>query len=438
MKLLIYPFMSSFFDVCRGFFLIKELRLRLKRTFFLLLLFRIGSCVELPGVDLANVSHNVKGILGLLDSFLGGSFSRASIFALGVAPYISASIIMQLLSLVWPKVQRIQRDGEMGRRKITYITRLLTVGISVVQSLQYLFFTTAYRNITVDRAWFLFFSAAILTTGTIFCMWLGERISEKGIGNGVTMLIMIGIVSSFPGAIYQELVHRGSKGMLLFIFELLVLFFILASIVAFTQATRKVPIQYVRQLSSSTVYGGERQYIPIKLNNAGVMPIIFAQLLIFGLSFFIGIWGNKFEFFAHVSYKLQDVTSLLFNVLFALLIVVFTYFYTSMVMNPVKIADDMKRSNSFVPGVTSGRETAYFFEKLLKRITLSGALFLVFVSTFPAFASHLGLSTQFAKFYGGTSLLIIVSSILEIIQQIESYFLIFRYEMIISSGRRTR
>ena len=430
--------MSKFFEVFKVILSIKELKVRLSKTFFLLLFFRVGACIVLPGVDLTKISSNVKGVLGLLDSFLGGSFSNASVFALGVAPYISASIIMQLLSLAWPKVQRIQREGEMGRRKIAYITRVLTVFIAIFQSLQYLLVATSCKNIAVDQRWFVFVSVIILTAGTVFCMWLGEKISEKGIGNGVTMLIMIGIVSSFPGAIYQEMVHRGSRGLLLFIVELFVLFMVVLAIVAFTQATRKVPIQYVKQLSSSAIYGGERQYIPIKLNNAGVMPIIFAQLLIVGISFFFGIWSDKFEWASRLSHQLQNITSVWFNGLFVFLIILFTVFYTSIVFNPIKIAEDMKRVNSFVPGIPAGNATVCFFDNLLKRITLPGALFLSVIAILPAFAYAAGLSLPFSRFYGGTSLLIMVSSILEIIQQVESYFLMHRYEVIINTNFRIR
>jgi len=430
--------MNKLYKVIRDILTIKELRSRVKNTLFFLLLFRLGSCISLPGVNIGKVSESVRGILGLLDSFLGGSFSKASVFALGVAPYISASIIMQLLSIAWPKIQKIQRDGEMGRRKIAQVSRILTIFIAIFQSIQYLFVTSGADNVSINRTFFIAISVVILTSGTMFCMWLGERITDKGIGNGVTVLIMVGIVSSFPRAIYQEIIHRGSRDLLLFLFELIFLFCIVMAVVAFTQATRKIPIQYAKQLTSSTIYGGQRQYIPLKLNGAGVMPIIFANLLIVAISFCIGFWSTKFEWAATMSHKLQDFTSWPFNLLFALLIVLFTYFYTAITVNPVKIAEDMKRSNSFVPGVPSGSATARFFDEVIEKITLPGAIFLAFIAILPSFAYTLGLSPSFSKFYGGTSLLIMVSAILEVIQQVDSYLLMRRYEVIINKSVRPR
>ncbi|HLP34557.1 MAG TPA: preprotein translocase subunit SecY [Amoebophilaceae bacterium] len=430
--------MNNFLKGIRDIFYIKELRTRIKNTLLFLLLFRAGACIALPGIDMTKVSGNVKGVLGLLDSFLGGSFSKASVFALGVAPYISASIVMQLLSIAWPRVQKIQREGEMGRRKIAQISRILTVFLAVFQSFQYLLATSSHENVSIDRTFFIAISIVILTAGTLFCMWLGERITDKGIGNGVTMLIMVGIVSSFPGALYQEIVHRGSRGLLLFVLELLLLFFIVGAVVAFTQATRKIPIQYAKQLSGSTIYGGKRQYIPLKLNSAGVMPIIFAQLLIVLISFFLSVGSKRFAWMATTSAKLQDMTSWPFNVLFAFLIVLFTFFYTAITVNPVKIAEEMKKSNSFVPGITSGNATARFLDEVLDRITLPGAVFLALIAVLPSFAYMAGLSLPFSRFYGGTSLLIMVSSMLETMQQVESYLLMRRYEVIINSGARIR
>ncbi|TDG95324.1 preprotein translocase subunit SecY [Cardinium endosymbiont of Culicoides punctatus] len=430
--------MSKLFRTIKDIFLIKELRVRIGNTLLFLLLFRAGATIVLPGIDMTQVSGRVKGILGLLDSFLGGSFSNASVFALGVAPYISASIIMQLLSIAWPKIQKIQREGEAGKRKIARISRILTIFIAIFQSFQYLLVTTSNNSVSIDKPFFMAMSIVILTAGTVFCMWLGEKITDKGIGNGVTMLIMVSIVSAFPAALYQEAVHRGSRGILLFVFELFFLFLIVLVVVAFTQATRKVPIQYAKQLSSSTIYGGQRQYIPFKLNSAGVMPIIFANLLIVCISFIVGIWADKFAWAANISRMLQDITSWPFNILFACLIVVFTFFYTAITVNPVQIAEDLKRNNSFIPGVTSGNATARFFDDILDRITLPSAIFLAVIAIFPAFAHMAGLSLSFSKFYGGTSLLIMVSSMLETLQQIESYLLMRRYEVIINTGARIK
>ncbi|WP_419241551.1 preprotein translocase subunit SecY [Cardinium endosymbiont of Nabis limbatus] len=430
--------MNKLFKVIKDIFLIKELRIRIRNTLFFLAIFRIGSIIVLPGIDVTQISGNAKRVFGLLDSFLGGSLSQVSVFSVGVTPYISASIIMQLLSIAWPKIQKIQREGEMGKRKIAQISRILTIFIAIFQSFQYLFIATGSGNVSISRTFFIFISIVILTAGALFCMWLGEKITDKGIGNGVTMLMMVGIVSSFPSALYQEAVHRGSRSMFLFVFELFVLFLIVLTLVAFTQATRRVPIQYAKQLSTSTIYGGQRQYIPFKLNSAGVMPIIFANLLIVAISFLLGLWKEKFIWLAQISGMLQDITSWLFNLLFAFFIIVFTFFYTAITVNPVQIAEDMKRSGSFIPGVTSGNATARFLDGVLDRITLPGAVFLAIIAVLPAFACMAGLSLQFSRFYGGTSLLIMVSSMLETLQQIESYLLMRRYELIINKGARVQ
>lgn len=426
--------MSKLFKVIKDIFLIKELRVRIRNTLFFLVFFRIGSIMVLPGIDVTQISSNAKRVFGLLDSFLGGSLSQVSVFSVGVTPYISASIIMQLLSIAWPKIQKIQREGEIGKRKIAQISRILTIFIAIFQSFQYLFIATGSGNVSINRTFFIFISIIILTAGALFCMWLGEKITDKGLGNGVTMLMMVGIVSSFPSALYQEAVHRGSRSMFLFALELFVLFLVVLALVAFTQATRRVPIQYAKQLSTSTIYGGQRQYIPFKLNSAGVMPIIFANLLIVAISFLLGLWKDKFVWLAHISGMLQDITSWLFNLLFAFFIIVFTFFYTAITVNPVQIAEDMKRVNSFIPGVTSGNATARFLDGVLDKITLPGAIFLAVIAILPAFACMAGLSLAFSRFYGGTSLLIMVSSMLETLQQIESYLLMRRYEVIINKG----
>lgn len=430
--------MNKLLKVIKDIFLIKELNIRIRNTLCFLLLFRIGSIIVLPGIDVTQISGNAKRVFGLLDSFLGGSLSQVSVFSVGVTPYISASIIMQLLSIAWPKIQRIQREGEMGKRKIAQISRFLTIFIAIFQSFQYLFIATGSGNVSISRTFFIFISIIILTAGATFCMWLGEKITDKGIGNGVTMLMMVGIVSSFPAALYQEAVHRGSRGMFVFVLELLVLFLIVLTLVAFTQATRRIPIQYAKQLSTSTIYGGQRHYIPFKLNSAGVMPIIFANLLIFCIAFFLGLWKDKLVWLDPISSMLQDFTSWLFNLLFAFFIIVFTFFYTAITVNPVQIAEDMKRANSFIPGVTSGNATARFLDSILDKITLPGAIFLAIIAVLPAFACMAGLSLPFSRFYGGTSLLIMVSSMLETLQQIESYLLMRRYEVIINQGARVK
>lgn len=430
--------MSKLFSVIKNIFLIKELRVRIGNTLLFLLLFRAGSAIVLPGIDMEQISSTMKGVLGFLDSFLGGSLTKASVFALNVSPYISASIVMQLSSMAFPKIQKIQREGEMGRRRIAQITRMLTIFIAVIQSCAFLLKVSNNGAVSMHRALFMVVSIIILTSGTVFCMWLGEKITDKGIGNGVTMLIMVGIVSSFPSALYHEVLHRGSRGILLFVFELFILFFVVIVVVAFTQATRKVPIQYAKQLSSSTVYGGQRQYLPFKLNSAGVMPIIFSNVLIMCISFLfqMKVWSGKFAWLVHIGMMLQNDTTWLHNFLYASLIILFTLFYTAITVNPVQIAEDMKRAGSFIPGVASGNATARFIDGVLERITLPGACFLAIIAILPAFAHIAGLSTSFARFYGGSSLLIMVSSMLETIQQVESYLLMRCYESIIDSGIR--
>ncbi|AWN81744.1 preprotein translocase subunit SecY [Candidatus Cardinium hertigii] len=432
--------MNKLFQTIKDIYQIKELRVRVRNTFFFLLFFRAGTVVVLPGINMERLSSNVKGMLGLLDSFLGSSFSKASVFALGVAPYISASIVMHLLAIAWPKVQKIQREGEVGRRRIAQITRKLTIFIAIFQSFQYILFTSREGVVAINQTLFMVMAIIILTAGTLFCMWIGEQLTDRGIGNGVTMLIMVGIVSSFPAALYEEARFRGSKGMFVFMLELLLLFFILVVVVAFTQATRKVPIQYAKQLSSSTVYGGQRQYLPFKLNSVGVMPIIFANMLVFLVTLLLRIkWlGGKFAWLMDISNKLQDATSWLYNVLFGLLIILFTFFYTAFTVNPVQIAEDMKRNGSFIPGIASGNATACFLDNVLERITFYSAIFLAVIAVLPLFARMAGLSPNFSQFYGGSALLIMVGSMLEIIQQMESYLLMRRYELIINKGARIR
>ena len=432
--------MCKFLTIIKDIFSIKELGARITNTLLFLLLFRAGKFIPLPGVDLNKLSTgSSKGIMSLLDTFLGGAFSSASIFALGVMPYISASIVMQLLTIIFPKFQKIQRDGESGRKRIARITRILTLFLAIIQALSYLITTTMNRDVViVERSFFLVSSVIILTAGTVFCMWLGERITEKGIGNGVSMLMMIGIISSLPGAISEEIVHRGSRGMLILVIEMLVFFLIIIIVVSFTQATRRVPLKYVKQIVGGSSYGGKRQYIPIKLNNVGVMPIIFAQVFMFFLAFIFNIWAENSTVAAAIGRTLNDYTTWQYHLVHSCLIIAFTFFYTAITINPSKIAEDMKRNNSFVPGVQSGNATAIFFDEVLGKTTFAGALLLAAISILPAFANMLGVSSNFSKFYGGTSLLIMVGVVLETLQQIESYLLMRHYEGIINTGGRIK
>ena len=427
--------MNRLITTLKNIFSIEELRNRLLNTLLFITVFRLGSAIVLPGVDPKLLNLNPQGLLGLLDTFLGGAFSRASIFALGIMPYISASIAIQLLTLALPYFQKMQKEGESGRKKLNQITRVLTIGVTAIQALTYIQTTIPSDALFIDRGLFTISSLFILTAGTIFCMWLGERITDKGIGNGISMIIMIGIVSRFPGAIKGEFGSRGSSGLLIFVLEIVALYFVVMGAVVLTQAVRRIPIQYAKQVIGNKVVGGQRQYLPLKLNAAGVMPIIFAQALMFIPTYVAGLFAEKSDFAASVQNAFSSYTSWQYNVLFALLIIVFTFFYTAISVNPVQIADDMKRSGGFIPGVKPGLATSEYIGTVLDRITLPGSIMLAIVAILPAIANLLGMTTGFSQFFGGTSLLIMVGVVLDTLQQVESYLLMRRYEGLMKSGR---
>jgi len=427
--------MRKFLQAVRDIFTVEELRIRILNTIGFILLFRIGSYIVLPGVDPSKLAGEAQGIFGLLDTFLGGAFSNASIFGLGVMPYISASIAVQLLTIALPYFQRMQKEGHSGRKRLSQITKVLTIGLAMMQSAAYLSSTISSEVLLVSRSFFTGSSMIILTAGTMFCMWLGDRITDKGIGNGVSMLIMIGIVSSLPGALISEVLSRGTRGALVLLAEMITLFFIVVAVVMFTQATRRIPIQYAKQMVSSTLYSGQRQYIPLKLNTAGVMPIIFSQALMFLPALLSSLWAEKSEFASAVSRIFSDFTTWQYNATFGVLIIVFTFFYTAITVNPVQIADDMKRNNGFVPGIKPGKSTATFIDHVLSKITLPGSIFLAMIAILPAFAHLAGMTRSFSRFYGGTSLLIMVGVVLDTIQQIESLMLMRRYESMMRSDR---
>jgi preprotein translocase subunit SecY len=427
--------MKKIISVFQHIFSIEDLRLRLFSTLSFLLIFRLGSYVVLPGVDPTKLSRNNSGILGLLDIFLGGAFSNASIFALGIMPYISASIVLQLLTVAVPYFQKMQKDGESGRKKINQITRLLTVLITLAQSIGYITATIPSEAIMIDKTLFTISSLVIITTGTVFCMWLGERITDRGIGNGISMLIMVGIISRFPGAILAEGMSKGINGALFLAIELIALFFIIMVVIMLTQATRKLPVQYAKQIVGNKVLGGQRQYIPLKLNASGVMPIIFAQSLMFLPAMFASFFSDSSDLANSIGATFSDITSWQYNVLFALLIILFTFFYTAIAINPTQISEDIKRNGGFIPGVKPGNETSEFIDSVLSKITLPGSLFLVAVAILPSIATLFGLSREFAQFYGGTSLLIMVGVILDTLHQIESYLLMKKYDGLMKSGR---
>ncbi len=429
--------MKKFITTIRNIFSIEELRNRILFTLGFLLIFRLGSFIVLPGVDPTKLTDPAGGIFGMLNVFLGGAFSRASIFALGIMPYISASIVIQLLGVAVPYFQKLQKEGESGRNKINSITRFLTVIITLAQASAYLATNVPTEAIMINQSFFVFSSMVILTSGTIFCMWLGEKITDKGIGNGISMLIMIGIISGFPGAIIEETATRGTGGLLLLVLEMVALFFVVMSVVLLTQAVRRVPVQYARQVvgtGKKQSARGQRSYLPLKVNSANVMPIIFAQSLMFLPALVASVWADSSDFARYISQTFSSFTSWEYNLTFAILIIVFTFFYTAITINPAQMAEDMKRTNAFIPGVKPGAETSSYISTILDRITLPGALFLAIVAILPAFASAAGVSMNFAQFYGGTSLIIMVGVILDTLQQIESYLLMRHYEGMMKSG----
>ncbi len=429
--------MKKFITTIQHIFAIEELRSRILNTIGFLIIFRLGSYVVLPGVDTSVLSASTTdgGIFGLLNTFLGGAFSRASVFGLGIMPYISASIVIQLLTVAIPYFQKLQKEGDTGRKKINQITRVLTIFVTLGQTVAYLSYAVPKEAIVVDQTFFTISSMIILTSGTIFCMWLGEKITEKGIGNGISMLIMIGIISRFPGAIVAEFLSKGTNGLLLFVIEMVALFFVVMAAVMLTQAVRRIPVQYAKQVVGNKVYGGQRQYIPIKVNASGVMPIIFAQSLMFLPGLLAGLWADSSDIASSIGQTFADFTSWQYNVVFAVLIILFTFFYTAITINSNQIADDMKRNGGFIPGVKPGQPTSEFIDTILSRITLPGSVFLAAIAILPAIASLVGITTEFAYFYGGTSLLIMVGVILDTLQQIESYLLMRHYEGLMKSGR---
>lgn len=373
--------MKRFLETIKHIFAIEELRTRILNTLLFITIFRLGSYVALPGVEPDQMNVSTQGLLGLLDTFLGGAFSKASIFALGIMPYISASIAIQLLTMALPYFQKMQKEGESGRKKLNQITRVLTIVVTLVQGTAYLNTTVPDEALLVTRSMFTISSVFVLTAGTMFCMWLGERITDKGIGNGISMLIMIGIVSRFPGAIYKEFVSRGSGQILLFVLEIVALYFVIMGAVMLTQAVRRIPIQYAKQVVGNRVMGGQRQYLPLKLNAAGVMPIIFAQALMFIPSLGASYFAEKSDFASNVATIFANYTTWQYNLLFAVLIIVFTFFYTAISVNPQQIADDMKRGGGFIPGVKPGQQTSEYISSVLDRITFPGSLMLAVVAT---------------------------------------------------------
>ena len=426
--------MKKLITTFKNIFAIEDLRIRILNTLGFIAIFRLGSYVVLPGVDPNLLQSNSTGIFGLLDTLLGGAFSNASIFALGIMPYISASIVLQLLTIAVPYFQKLQKEGESGRKKINQYTRVLTIVITALQSFGFIQTINA-EAIYVDPFWFSVSSVFILTAGTMFCMWLGEKITDKGIGNGISMLIMIGIVSRLPGAIISEVLSKNLNGSILLIIEFIALYFIVMGVVMLTQAVRRIPVQYAKQVGSTTQYSGQRQFIPLKVNAAGVMPIIFAQSLMFLPSLIASIWRDTNELAASIGNTFSDYTSWQYNVLFGLLILIFTYFYTAISVNPDQISNDLKRSGGFIPSVKPGLATSEYIGQVLDRITLPGAIFLAIIAILPSIAMLLGITREFSSFFGGTSLIIMVGVVLDTINQVESYLLMKHYDGMMKSGK---
>ena len=438
--------MKKFIQTIKNIFKIEELRKRIGYTLLLLLVYRLGSFIVLPGIDstmLANLQDNAStGLVGLLNMFSGGAFGNASIFALGVMPYISASIVIQLLGVFVPYFKKLQMEGESGRRKMNQLTRYLTIVILCIQGPAYM---ASLHSQIPDEAFlainrlgwssFMFnlVSTVILIGGTMFVMWLGERITDRGIGNGISLIIMVGIIARLPYALTAEVgekVNSTAGGLLLLVVELIILFFVFVAAIALVQATRRVPVQYAKRVVGNKQYGGARQYIPIKINAAGVMPIIFAQaLMLFPLIF------SKFDATRGFAAVMSNYTGFWYNFVFFILVVLFTYFYTAVTVNPTMMSEDMKKNGGFIPGVKPGKKTAEYLDTIMSRVTLPGSIFLGLIAILPAFAMLCGVNNQFASFYGGTSLLILVGVVLDTLQQIESHLLMRHYDGLMKTGR---
>ena len=421
---------------------IEDLRKRLLTTVLFIAVYRLGSHILLPGVDadmLTNLQRQTSsGLLSLLDMFSGGAFSNASIFALGIMPYISASIVLQLLTIAVPSFQKLQKEGESGRMKINQYTRYLTLIILIVQGPSYLLnlkYQIGANVIPVEWSWFMITSTLILAAGSSFILWLGERITDKGIGNGVSFIIMVGIIARFPSAFMQEFVSRINAlgatggGLVMFLFEIVVLLLATAGTIMLVQGIRKVPVQYAKRIEGGRQIGGARQYIPLKVNAANVMPIIFAQAIMFIPIAIVGTEPSGFWL------KLMDTDGWVYNVIYAVLIIAFTIFYTAVTVNPQQMAEDLKRNNGFIPGVKPGKPTADYIDTVMSRITWPGALFLTIVAVMPAFARLFGVNQAFAQFFGGTSLIILVGVVLDTLQQIESHLLMRHYDGLLKTGR---
>ena len=435
--------MKKFIETLKNCWKVEDLRQRLLITILFTAIYRFGSFVVLPGINPAKLeslqSQTAGGLMSLLDMFSGGAFSNASIFALGIMPYISASIVMQLLAVAVPYFQKMQREGESGRKKINWYTRLLTVAILVFQAPAYLMNlkTQASQALASGISWTVFIVPAtiILAAGSMFILWLGERITDKGVGNGVSLIIMIGIIARLPQAFVQEVTSRftaiSGGGIVMFIAEILILYAVVCASILVVQGTRKVPVQYAKRRVGNKQYGGARQYIPLKLFAANVMPIIFAQALMFVPLVIVQYQSDNASWLGR---SLMDNRSVLYNVIYVILIIAFTYFYTAITLNATQMAEDMKRNNGFIPGVRPGKDTADYIDTVMSRITFPGSLFIAFIAVMPALAGLLNVQQGFSQFFGGTSLLILVGVVIDTLQQIESHLMMRHYDGLLNSG----
>ena len=433
--------MKKFIKTLKNIWTIEELRSKIIVTLMLILVYRLGSHIVLPGIDpnkLANLNNTSKsGMLGLLDAFVGGAFSKASIFALGIMPYISASIFMQLMTILVPQIQKIQKEGDSGRKKINQWTRYLTVIVTAFQAAAYIGFLTTTNREALLPAYSSFFwvsTVIILTTGTLFVMWLGEKITDKGLGNGTSIIIMIGILARLPQSFMQEFYAkqtRGGGGLLIFMVEIAILIAIILGLIVLVQGVRKVPVNYAKQIVGNRQFGGARQFLPLKVNAAGVMPIIFAQAIMFLPTIFAGFQTSGKSWALYFT----DHSNFIYMIIYSIMVIGFTFLYTALIFNPKQMADDLKRSNGFIPGIKPGQPTTDYIGGIMDRITLPGAVLLAVVGILPGIAQRFGVTQGFATFFGGTSLLIMVGVVLDTLQQIETQLLMRQYDGLMSSGR---
>lgn len=433
--------MKKLFQTLKNIWSIEELKSKIIVTLTLVLIYRFCTYIVLPGIDpnkLSSLAGAKTGALGLIDAFSGGAFLQASVIALGIMPYISASIFMQLMTILVPQMQKVQKEGESGRKKINQWTRYLTVVVTFAQAYAYVtYLKTMGKDAIIDSfsAYFWLTTPIVLTAGTLFVMWLGEKITDKGLGNGTSLIIMIGILARLPSSLRNEFVAKsamGSGGILIFVIEIAVLVTIILGLIVLIQGVRKVPVNYAKQIVGNRQFGGARQFLPLKVNSAGVMPIIFAQAIMFLPTL---ISYTSFENKEGISKIFSDPRDFLHMLIYAVIVVAFTFLYTALIFNPKQIADDLKRNNGFIPGVKPGQPTADFIGAVMDKITLPGAVLLALIGILPGFAQRLGVTQGFASFFGGTSLLIMVGVILDTLQQIETQLLMRQYDGLMKSGR---